>query len=208
MPAFTGYFTPGEDQAQPAPAPRRVARRVAHRHDPHRPANLPSYAAQGTDGYGNPSERFHQRAGWRDTLACRSSGVSSARQGDRSDAQTQQNRRMYVSRANMMTRDDREQLNNMADPHHTLDESCVTFMAWSRHTDGSCREATSITPTRSASCAPVRCGERQRLPRGSRQAVLRRRPSRRGEGDQRRRRRGADSPGFHAELVKVPMVQW
>jgi hypothetical protein len=132
MPAFTGYFSPteGQDQApMPTPAPAQgggaqSGAQSGAQEDPHRPPGLLPYAAQGSDANGNPSNGFISAlVGGIHWLADHLGVVGGAQAaGIAPDAQTQQNRQVYASRANMITKADREQLNNMADPHHTLDE--------------------------------------------------------------------------------------
>ena len=95
MPAFTGYFTPGEDQAQSAPT--QGGAQGGAQDDPYRPSHLPPYAAQGTDGYGNPSNGFISAlVGGIHGLA--DHGVSSVQAaGIAPDAQTQQTGRCMSS---------------------------------------------------------------------------------------------------------------
>ena len=115
------YFTPTEDQAQPPAQPAQAQ----PQDDPHRPANLPPYTAQIKDDYGNPSNGLISAiTGGIHWLADHLGVVGGAQAAPAvaPDAQTQQNRQVYASRANMITKADREEINNMADPHHSLDD--------------------------------------------------------------------------------------
>ena len=127
MPAFTGYFSPPQDQPAPALAPTQGGgAQGGAQEDPHRPSGLLPYAAQGSDPNGNPSNGFISAlTGGLHWLADHFGVVGGAQAGQQAlapDPQSQENRQMAASRANLMTRNDRELLNNMADPHHTLDE--------------------------------------------------------------------------------------
>jgi hypothetical protein len=127
MPAFTGYFLPPQDQPAPAPAPTQGGgAQGGAQEDPHRPPGLLPYAAQGSDPNGNPSNGFISAlTGGIHWLADHLGVIGGAQAGQQAlapDPQTQQNRQVYTSRANMITSANREQLNDMADPHHTLDQ--------------------------------------------------------------------------------------
>ena len=115
---------------------------------------------------------------------------------------------MYVFRANMMTRDDREQLNNMADPHHTLDEFMRNIHGMEQAYRRLLSRGDITTPTRWRRACSSTMWRTPTTTKRKPPTILRRRPSRCGEAINAAADAVPKAPGTMPKLANGPKVQW